>query len=342
MSSVESLVESIRREGEDRARKIINDARAEAERIIKEAEERAKRIAEERASIEIETIKRRLLDARKRQLMMDKIKIKDANFKRLREILVAKIMDVVKGRDKRWDYTKILYSLIKEAVVQIGENEVIISANRRDLDFIKSHIEEIEERLRSDIGGSIKLRVGDVVDIIGGVICRSVAGDKVHNATIDGRIEEVIRRLSVKIYRRLGMMSQNKFRSMIIELLRTVEGEVTVRDATGRELVIEAAEDIEVMVGEDIRIDVVCKEKSGRIMAVYTTLGMATMDKLDRFLASVGKLEKDWGVRVEKLVFIAFSGAQDDVARRMVDQGVYLIMREQLARLADKIGVELF
>ncbi len=341
MSEYEALIETIMREGEKQVQEILDNARREAEKIVKEAERKAYEIAEKEARIIRETMLNKMIDEKKRRLIEDKIKLKEAKLKQLRTILIRRIQDIIHGKDRRWDYTKILYSLLREAVSETAQEKVVVYANGRDLEFIKTHKAELESRLEEDLGKKITLTIGDKVDVIGGVICSTPDGVLTYNATIDGRIDEVMRKLSVKIARNLGMMSQARFRSLICKILERVNKEIMVKDAQGRELKLLPVVEVYSLIMPGQRIDAVCTHSDGKTTFIYATLGTANVKRIDEFKSSVDRFLSENKVDLHALIFIGFSGVEEKNVREMLAKyGIYLMTKKELIKLANEVGVE--
>ena len=342
MSEVEEIIREIMKGGDRKVKEIIEAARREAEEIIKKAEKDALEIAEKEARIIRETIANRMMDREKRRLIEDKVRLKDVKIKRLREILYEKIEKVIGGKDERWSYEKILYRLLRDAVLEIGEENIVVSANKRDLEFIRTHKSELETKLEEDVGRKVNLSLGDPVDITGGVICATPSGDKIFNASIDSRVDEVMKKMSAFIARRLGMVSTARFRSLIRQMFEKVREKIKIKDALGRSLELGPIDSVESIIGGETRIDAICKEVGGGIIMVFATLSQATKERVQRFRESIEKYEASVGAKKSKTVFIAFSGVESkDVMDVLRESDMYLLTRKELIDLSKKVGMEM-
>jgi len=342
VSEVEEIIREIMKGGDRKVKEIIEAARREAEEIIKKAEKDALEIAEKEARIIRETIANRMMDREKRRLIEDKVRLKDVKIKRLREILYEKIEKVIGGKDERWSYEKILYRLLRDAVLEIGEENIVVSANKRDLEFIRTHKSELETKLEEDVGRKVNLSLGDPVDITGGVICATPSGDKIFNASIDSRVDEVMKKMSAFIVRRLGMVSTARFRSLIRQMFEKIREKIKIKDALGRSLELGPIDSVESIIGGETRIDAICKESGGGIIMVFATLSQATKERVQRFRESIEKYEASVGAKKSKTVFIAFSGVESkDVMDVLRESDMYLLTRKELIDLSKKVGMEM-
>jgi len=342
VSDLDAFVQSIIQEGELRAREIIEKAKSEAEAIIKEAEQKAREKAEQEAQIIKNTILNKLVDEKMRNLIGDKIKLKDTKIRAIRDILAKKIKDVMEGKDRRWDYTRILYMFLKRAISELGSDKVIVSANSRDLEFIKSHKKELEQKLREDIGKNIEIIIGDKIDVLGGVVCGEPAGEKISYSTVDGRLEEVLKKKSTFIVRRLGMISSNRFRALIRELFEKIDKKIEIKDAMGQDLTLDKYDSMSDYVVGDNRVDLVCLKEGGSSLAVYITLSEVTEERLRHFKKSVENFRKS-GVAVDSLLFVAFSGVSSQkIVEYMRGENIYLLTKKEIIDLSNKINAGLF
>ena len=113
-----------------------------------------------------------------------------------------RLREIVEGKSKEHDYHDILKKLIIESVNAIEGNEFILSANKKDLEYLSKNIKKIEINLE---GITLKLD-NKSVDILGGVIVRNSAGDKIYYNTLDGKLESVKKTMDAKVATMLGVI----------------------------------------------------------------------------------------------------------------------------------------
>ncbi|HDD39813.1 MAG TPA: hypothetical protein ENG21_01010, partial [Nitrososphaeria archaeon] len=166
-------------------------AREKAENILKNAEERAKKMIETaetkareelRSKIEPEklVLKRRILgkavmDGRKAVILAKNEVIEKAFEKALEKIRALTDSDL---------YREFLVKSLKKAVEEFsdigGEEELIVYANERDLEFLREKTRELYPSVK------LKFRKGD---FIGGIIVMDSAEKRVFYDTIESRFE---------------------------------------------------------------------------------------------------------------------------------------------------------
>jgi len=189
--------------------KILADAEKRAEEVLKAAEAERERINTETdrqilqlMGSELKTVRDRIigqaeLEGRKvlmtaRAEMLSKVYSQVEN----------RLKDVVEVKSEDHDYGIILNKLIKEGVLAIGGNEFIVSANKRDLEYLRKNLKKIGETLE---GTTLKLDEKPV-EILGGVVVKNPTGDKVYYNTLEGRLERVRRTMEARVAKMLGVI----------------------------------------------------------------------------------------------------------------------------------------
>jgi len=189
--------------------KILADAEKRAEEILKAAEAEQARINTETdrqimqlMGSELKTVRDRIigqaeLEGRKvlmtaRAEMLSKVYSQVEN----------RLKDVVEVKSEDHDYGVILNKLIKEGVLAIGGNEFIVSANKRDMEYLRKNLKTIGGALE---GATIRLDEKPL-DILSGVVVKNISGDKVYYNTLEGRLARVRRIMEARIAEKLGVI----------------------------------------------------------------------------------------------------------------------------------------
>jgi vacuolar-type H+-ATPase subunit E/Vma4 len=193
----------------EKRNKILADAEKRAEEILQAAEA-------ERARINMET-DRQILQLMGSELKTVRARIIGQTELEGRKVLMAaraemlskvysqvenRLKDVVEVKSEDHDYGIILNKLIKEGVLAIGGNEFIVSANKRDMEYLRKNLKKIGGTLE---GMTLKLDEKPV-EILGGVVIKSPMGDKVYYNTLEGRLERVRRIMEARIAEKLGVI----------------------------------------------------------------------------------------------------------------------------------------
>lgn len=192
---------------------LLTRAGESAEKILKAAEEEVERIgAESERQIlslvgsELRAVRDRIvggaeLEGRK-MMMLSRQELLSKVFDAARE----RLAEVAEGKDKSSDYEDILVKLIIETVSAIGGEEFIVSANEKDLAYLKKNLKKVNEQVSDALGeGDLKLD-DEPIDVIGGVVIRNSDGTKTFHNTLEGRLVNVRSRIEAQVGKTLGVI----------------------------------------------------------------------------------------------------------------------------------------
>ncbi len=189
--------------------KILADAEKRAEEILKAAEAERARINTETDRQILQLMGSELKTVRDRIIGQTELEGRKALMTARAEMLSKvysqvenRLKDVVEIKSEDHDYGVILNKLIKEGVLAIGGNEFIVSANKRDMEYLRKNLKKIGETLE---GMTLKLDEKPV-EILGGVVIKNPMGDKVYYNTLEGRLERVRRIMEARIAEKLGVI----------------------------------------------------------------------------------------------------------------------------------------
>lgn len=179
-NAVQALKEEIWRRAREKAENILKNAEERAKKMIETAETKARE--ELRSKIEPEklVLKRRILgkavmDGRKAVILAKNEVVEKAFEKALEKIRALTDSDL---------YREFLVKSLKKAVEEFsdigGEEELIVYANERDLEFLREKTRELYPSVK------LKFRKGD---FIGGIIVMDSAEKRVFYDTIESRFE---------------------------------------------------------------------------------------------------------------------------------------------------------
>ena len=185
-SGTDKIVSSIMSEAQGKADIIMQEANAEIATINADAEKTA------------ESEKNKILENGKKQSDMRYQQIiSEAKMNARRAELGAKEEVIEAAFDKATDdlkdiassgseeYDDSLTKIIKEAVDEIGGNDLIIQLNEADTNKFKSQLDSSSTFQIDDV----KFQLGEPIDTIGGAIVKTKNGDIEVNNTIESRLE---------------------------------------------------------------------------------------------------------------------------------------------------------
>lgn len=189
--------------------RILEEAEKKATWILTKAEEEKKRIMEqthrsiegvigsELRAVHDRIVGRAQLEGR-RQLLEARMEV----LNRVRDEAHEQIKAVAAGKRRGVDYSGSLIKLIAEADKAMGEDMYLVSANAKDLKYLKKNVGDISEA----IGGK-KITIKETpVDIIGGVVVSNEDGTKSMENTLERRLGVVNDRLQTEIAKKLGVI----------------------------------------------------------------------------------------------------------------------------------------
>jgi len=195
---IEKAVEernTILAKAEARAARILENARQEETRINSDVDRHLRTIVgSELRAVHDRIVGRANLDGRK-MVMEAKMELLDTVFESAREKLEAM------AKKGEADYQEVVKKLISEAVEAIGEDELIVSSNKADHDFLKKTLPELSK----EMGVSFRLDAKPI-DARGGVIVKNQRGTKVYYNTLEGRLSKVSGSKASEVAEKLGVI----------------------------------------------------------------------------------------------------------------------------------------
>jgi vacuolar-type H+-ATPase subunit E/Vma4 len=187
---------------EESAREIIKSAQKEVERIKDESEKQIlSLVGSELRAVSDRIVGGAELEGRK-MMMLSRQELLSKVFDDTRE----RLAEVAEGKDKSSDYEDILVKLIIETATAIGGEEFIVSANEKDLAYLKKNLNKINKQVSDALGGGELKLDDDPIDVIGGVVMRNSNGTKTFHNTLEGRLVNVRNRIEAQVGKTLGVI----------------------------------------------------------------------------------------------------------------------------------------
>ena len=189
MESVDKICEQIREDGAKEVDSILEKARRTAAEIIAKAEDEAKKVGERivaEATDKGEIAKKRTLSSV--NLEVRRIKLKT------REEVVSAVMEKVRGEVEagrsRNDYSRILATLVVEALRVLEGEEFIVRADRRDLGSLESAVFPAVRDMMKTMGRNVKRVEGKALpgSTAGGAQVGVPGGNVIYDNTFEARM----------------------------------------------------------------------------------------------------------------------------------------------------------
>jgi vacuolar-type H+-ATPase subunit E/Vma4 len=187
---------------EERVNQILKSAEEEVERIKSESEKQILSLV----GSELRAVRGRIVGSAelkgRKMVLLSRQELLSHVFEDAEKRL-AQISD---GKDKGTDYGEVLAKLIVETALAIGGEEFIVSANTRDLEYLKKNLNKIRNQVKDAVGvGDLKLD-DEPIDVIGGVVVRNSDGTKTFHNTLEGRLVNTRGRVEAQVSKILGVI----------------------------------------------------------------------------------------------------------------------------------------
>ena len=179
---------------------ILNDAQIKANSVSEEAEKESISILTEGENIALMEKNHILEDGKKQSNLKYQQIISEAKMNSRRMGLDAReevIEESFKKAEEKLkeiafsesaEYKESLIEIIKEAGIEIGGGELIVSLKQEDVTKIQDSMPAIEADLKDKTGNETKIEIGDNINTIGGAILKTKNGDIEVNNTIEARL----------------------------------------------------------------------------------------------------------------------------------------------------------
>ena len=211
-SSMELEAQLIERIVEQR-KKLLEDTDHEVEKIAKSAKETVTKIISDSDTEILSLIGSDLNAARDRIIGNAQLEGRK-NLLLARQALLTGVFDealerlrgIASGDDPSVDKGEVLIALIKEAAVAVGGDELIVSANKTDREYLDKNLGNVSRALEQSMGESNLSLDPEHLDIIGGVVVKNSDGTKTYHNTFEGRLASVRARIESEVAESLGVL----------------------------------------------------------------------------------------------------------------------------------------
>jgi vacuolar-type H+-ATPase subunit E/Vma4 len=202
--SVELIKNEITRRAQAETKKTIAEAETQANSILSSAKTKAHEVMTASVKPEIEVMRRRILGSQMLEGRKIMLKLKYELTLKVLNSVEDKLRSIASGKDDSIDYNELLFNLLEEAISKLGEVEVLIRANKRDLSYLSKNLSRIERNLSKTIHEKVKLELSNKpLSCIGGVIATNKDGDKTFINTLEGRLSKARGTIQGKILQEL-------------------------------------------------------------------------------------------------------------------------------------------
>jgi vacuolar-type H+-ATPase subunit E/Vma4 len=195
--------EEIISEAEKRAKEIIEEARERVRKILVEGRETQLRLA----GTDLKAVRDKILGEAEQEGRRKLMEARKEAISRVFSDVENRLRTIAEGRDKSVDYHKVLLKLISEAASAIGERELVIAMNKRDIEYLMKELGRIESAISKALGYEVRLTVEEEpINCLGGVILYDRSKRKIFYNTLDGRILKVRKGMEAEVAKVLGVI----------------------------------------------------------------------------------------------------------------------------------------
>lgn len=194
---VDAVVEDILNEAREKAKEIIRKAEREAEAILSTARiqaEEKKTTELRRAEEEGKALKERRVAEERARARMEFLSERE----KIVEEVLQSLLRTLERMGDRQEYRMWLTKALARACSEVGGEHVVLRANRRDLQFLRSKIGELSKKVGK------RISIGEPIQTIGGLKVESEDG----KTAVDQTLESILSR------------NRERIRSEIVQLLR--------------------------------------------------------------------------------------------------------------------------
>ena len=188
---------------------MLIDAKEKAENIIKRAEEERNRInevsnksIEDIVGSELRAVHDRIVGQAQLEGRRKLLEARMEVLNKVYEIAKEEIKTIAAGKHKDYNYEEILIKLLKEADEGIADQEYLVNANKKDLDYLRKNIDLANQA----VGGKKLILSERPLEIVGGLIVSNTRGTKSMENTLETRLDAANQRLQSEMAEKLGVI----------------------------------------------------------------------------------------------------------------------------------------
>ena len=197
-----------------RREEIISEAEKRAKEIIDEARERVRKtLVEERetqlrlAGTDLKAVRDKILGESEQGGRRKLMEARKETISRVFSDVENRLRAIAEGRDKSVGYHEVLLKLISEAASAVGEMDLVIAMNKRDIEYLMKELGRIESAISKALGHEVKLTVEEEpIDCLGGVILYDRSKRKIFYNTLDGRLLKARKGREAEVAKVLGVI----------------------------------------------------------------------------------------------------------------------------------------
>jgi len=190
-------------EAEKRAKEIIEDARERVKKILVEGRETQLRLA----GTDLKAVRDKILGEAEQEGRRKLMEMRKEVISKVFSEAENRLRVIAEGKDKSVDYNEVLLKLISEAASAVGERDLVIAMNKRDIEYLMKELGRIESAISKALGHEVKLTVEEEsINCLGGVTLYDRSKRKIFYNTLDGRLLKARKEMEAEVAKVLGVI----------------------------------------------------------------------------------------------------------------------------------------
>lgn len=185
----DKITENIKADAQAKSDEIISKATVETDKILAEGQlkaEEAKKSIIDSAEKQAEMKYQQIISEAKVNSRRKELEAREEVIEKAFRVASEKIEK--QASDNSANYVESLKTMIKDASLQVGGNQLEILVRADDVDNVKSMIDEVSDYVASETGKETSFIIGEPIDIIGGAVVKTVDGEVEVKNTIEARM----------------------------------------------------------------------------------------------------------------------------------------------------------
>ncbi|WP_455645048.1 V-type proton ATPase subunit E [Methanosphaera sp.] len=200
----DKIISNIKADAQAKSDEIISKATSQSEKILADGEIQAQNEKEE-----ILASAKKQADMKYQQIISEAKVSSRRKELEAREELIEKAFRVASEKIEKLasensaNYVESLKTMIKDASIQVGGNQLEILVRADDVDNVKAMIDEVSEYVTKETGKETSFIIGEPIDVIGGAVVKTVDGEVEVKNTIEARMLRYRKHLRSEVAKKL-------------------------------------------------------------------------------------------------------------------------------------------
>jgi len=187
--ALEVIKSEILKRSQAEAQEIISKAEKKAEEIVSSAKKKAEGLLATSLKPEVAVMRKRILGSARLEGRKMLLQAKDEAISKVFKSVEDRLKRIANGEDPEHDYEELVFKLLEEAALKIGESKLVVTSNEKTIAHLKENLRRLESKLKETLGFKVDLRIeNDPYDCVGGVVVYTPEKTKIFYNSLEGRL----------------------------------------------------------------------------------------------------------------------------------------------------------